>query len=167
MVNGEVSPDIFTVSKADRPQIIGRHIGLKGKQLVYKSDNITETIAIDDSKKNRISLDDEMVLDLEKWGLKLESSFQEPQDNEWCADQDGNLFLLQARPLRMGAEPSTAALECNFEEIENALLVSGGECASSGIGAGKVSRLNRNQIWKTLKMGPFWWPGMLGPIMLK
>jgi pyruvate,water dikinase len=153
LVNGEVSPDIITVSKEDRPQIVGRHIGLKGKQLVYKSDHITETIATDDSKKNRISLDDQIALHLAKWGLKLESSFQEPQDIEWCADQDGNLFLLQARPLRMGAEPSTAALECNFEEIENALLVSGGECASSGIGAGKVFRIEQESDLENLEDG--------------
>ena len=153
LVNGEVSPDIITVSKDDRPQIVDKQIGLKRKQMVYKSDNITETIAIDDSKKNRPSLDGEMVWQLAKWGLKLESHFQEPQDIEWCADQDGNLLLLQARPLRMGEEHSTPVLECNFEEIENALLVSGGECASSGIGAGKVFKIQQESDLENLEDG--------------
>ncbi|MGD9180953.1 MAG: PEP/pyruvate-binding domain-containing protein [Desulfobacterales bacterium] len=153
LVNGEVSPDIITVSKDDRPQIVDKQIGLKRKQMVYKSDHITETIAIDDSKKNRPSLDDEMMFHLAKWGLKIASHFQEPQDIEWCADQDANLFLLQARPLRMGEAHATAVLECNFEEIENTLLISGGECASSGIGAGKVFKIEQESDLENLEDG--------------
>jgi pyruvate,water dikinase len=153
LVNGEVSPDIITVSKDDRPQIVDKHIGVKLKQMVYKDDNITEIVAIDDSKKNRASLDDEMVLHLAKWGVKLESHFKEPQDIEWCADQDGSLFFLQARPLRVGEEHSAAVLECNFEEIENTLLVSGGECASSGIGAGKVFKAEQESGFENLEDG--------------
>ncbi|MGD8883400.1 MAG: PEP/pyruvate-binding domain-containing protein, partial [Desulfobacterales bacterium] len=153
LVNGEVSPDIITVSKDDRPQIVDKQIGLKRKQMVYKSDHITETIAIDDSKKNRPSLDDEMMFHLAKWGLKIASHFQEPQDIEWCADQDANLFLLQARPLRMGEAHATAVLECNFEEIENTLLISGGECASSGIGAGKVFKIQPESDLENLEDG--------------
>ena len=77
------------------------------------------------------SLDDESALELAKWGMKLEGFFKEPQDIEWAKDSHGHLFLLQSRPLK-AEETNGETMECNFEDVENAVLVSGGERACSG-----------------------------------
>jgi pyruvate,water dikinase len=142
LVGGEMSPDIVKVAKEEKPRIVQRKIGDKTKQMVFSQNNMTEIIPVDDDKEHLPSLDDAPALVLADWGMRLENHYKEPQDIEWCTDNEGHLFLLQSRPLRL-EEDDLKPLECNFENIINAVLVSGGERASSGIGAGKVFRVDR------------------------
>jgi pyruvate,water dikinase len=56
---------------------------------------------------------------------------------EWCLDREGNLYVLQSRPLRIEA-PSPRTCEVPLSDIRNRALLSGGERAASGVGAGTV-----------------------------
>jgi len=86
-------------------------------------------------------LDEQTVAGLANWGQRLEAFFGGAQDVEWCRDADGNLFLLQSRPLRTEMSEQIAQMECNFEEVNNPVLLEGGAAASSGIAAGTVFTL--------------------------
>ncbi len=152
LVGGEVSPDIINVTKEDKPEIIRKKTGIKSTQMVFSPKNSTEIVAVDDEKQRLHSLDEASALILADWGMKLEKHFKEPQDIEWCMDSDDRLFLLQSRPLRF-EETDIKPLECKFEDIENHLQVSGGEMACSGIGAGKVFRIERESDLENLHEG--------------
>jgi len=152
LVGGEVSPDIITVTKKDKPEIIRKQPGIKSRQMVFSPKNFTEIVPVDDEKQRLHSLDDASALILADWGMKLESHFKEPQDIEWCMDSDGRLFLLQSRPLRL-EETDIKPIECKFEDIENNVMVSGGEMACPGIGAGKVFRADRESDLENLQEG--------------
>lgn len=152
VVGGEVSPDIINIEKKPIPRITGKKASVKPKQMVFSQNNITEIIPVCDDKKKIFSLDDASALELAEWGMKLEKFFKEPQDVEWAKDSLGRLFLLQSRPLKL-EEIHSKAVECNFEHIENALLISGGETACSGIGAGKVFRIDRESDLANLPKG--------------
>lgn len=152
LVGGEVSPDIINVTKKDKPEIIRKQTGIKSRQMVFSSKNSTEIVPVDDEKQRLLCLDDASALILADWGMKLERHFKEPQDIEWCMDSDGRLFLLQSRPLRL-EETGIKPPECNFEDIENHLQVSGGEMACPGIGAGKVFRIDRESDLENLHEG--------------
>jgi pyruvate,water dikinase len=152
LVGGEMSPDIINVEKGEKPGITRKKTGVKPKQMVFSRNNITEIIPVHDDKKKLPSLDDTSALELAGWGMKLEGFFKEPQDIEWCKDREGHLFLLQSRPLK-AEEVRPEALECKFENVENTVLVSGGERACSGIGAGKVFRIDRESDLEKLPEG--------------
>jgi len=48
---------------------------------------------------------------------------------------------MQSRPLRTGEDNPAQRPECNFQNFENAKIVSGGDIASAGIGAGRVYKI--------------------------
>ena len=152
LVGGEVSADIINVIKKDKPEITRKQTGIKSRQMVFSPKNCTEIVPVDDEKQHLHSLDDASALILADWGMKLERHFKEPQDIEWCMDSDDRLFLLQSRPLR-SEETDIKPLECKFEDIENSVLVSGGEMACPGIGAGKVFRIDRESDLENLHDG--------------
>ncbi|MBW2664559.1 MAG: hypothetical protein JRD93_21940 [Deltaproteobacteria bacterium] len=101
-----------------------------------------DIIRVDAENRNLPSLDEKSALILAGWGIQLEKFFKEPQDIEWCIDNNGRLFILQSRPQRI-ENGEQKILNCKFENVSNAVLISGGETASSGIGAGAVFMINR------------------------
>ena len=152
LVGGEMSPDIINVKKEGKLKVTHKKTGVKSKQMIFSTDNTTEIISVHDDKKKLPSLDDASALKLAEWGMKLEGFFREPQDIEWCKDKEGHLFLLQSRPLKT-EEIHSETIECNFEDVENPVLVTGGERACSGIGAGKVFKIDRESDLENLPEG--------------
>jgi pyruvate,water dikinase len=152
LVGGEVSPDIIHLKKEKNPKIIRKQIGLKSQQITLAQYKAAEVLRVDNEKQHSLSIDDLSVLTLAEWGMMLEKHFKEPQDIEWCMDNDGGLFLLQSRPLRSEERVSTP-FECKFEDIKNAVLISGGERACSGIGAGKVFKVSQDSDLENLPDG--------------
>jgi pyruvate,water dikinase len=140
LVSGEASPDIIKVSKDHNPRIVRKKIGVKPKQMVFLRNGGTETIPVDNEKQKSVSLDDRSALTLSNWAIRLEKHYNEPQDIEWCMDHENNLFLLQSRPLKL-EEHESKTPEFIPENVPNAVLVSGGEKACSGVGAGKVFKI--------------------------
>ncbi len=152
LVGGKISPDIVNVSKGKNPEIIQKQKGARSKQMVFSKNNRTEIIPIDHDKKRLFSLDDDSALTLGSWGMKLENFFGSPRDIEWCKDKNRRLFLLQSRPLKIEkSQPSV--IECDFKNVENPVLVSGGQTACSGIGMGKVFRIKRESDLEKIHKG--------------
>ena len=145
LVAGRTSSDIITLAKKGRPEIKSRKVGNQLDQLVAESEFGTEIKPLSEEKKRTGSLEDDAAVTLAEWGMALENYFGEPQDVEWCRDREGHLFLLQSRPLRTGKIQTISPVECHFEEIENEVLVSDGNTASGGIGAGRVHRAEKEK----------------------
>jgi pyruvate,water dikinase len=152
LVSGEVSPDIITVTKEETPAIVMEKTGVKHNQMTLAQNRSTEVVSVDDNKKQICSIDRDSVLTLTRWGTSLENFYGESQDIEWCKDIAGRLFILQTRPLKIEAL-HTPTGECRFDDIKNAVLVSGGETASSGIGAGRVFKIDRKSDLENLPKG--------------
>ena len=142
LVGGRVSPDIITVAKNAPSTVVSRKFGFQTVQMVCSRDGQNEVIPVTEPEKVTLSIDDDTALMLAEWGIRLESHFQEPQDIEWCQNHDGDLFILQSRPLRTEDEISDPTrLECNFDDIANRVLLTGGDAAASGIGAGRIRKI--------------------------
>ncbi len=153
LVSGKVAPDMITVSKGKELKVVDKKIVIKNKQMISSPNGMTEVIPVEGDKKSLPSLTDKSALVLAEWGLKLESYFKEPQDIEWCMDEKGRLFVMQSRPLRAGEANPSQSLECNFENFENVKIISGGDSASVGIGAGKVFKLDPISSLESLPQG--------------
>ncbi len=152
LVQGEISPDIFFVSKQAQPTIIKKIAGDKDVEMRLGQGSEPELAKLPLQQRKAFSLDDEDILQLAKWGMKLEEFFGVAQDIEWVKDKNGRLFILQSRPLAMEAA-EIEETKCDFGEITNPLLISGGETASPGIGAGKVFKLEKEADLEKVPQG--------------
>lgn len=136
LVGGEASPDVYYVNK-DTKQISRREIGRKEKRLVSLDDGGTRLENTPERDRKRSVIDDDMVGLLASYGIKAEEHFQEPQDIEWCVDKDGNLFILQSRPLHVAPRKPEKAPVAR-EVPGHPILLTGGSPASGGTAVGKV-----------------------------
>lgn len=95
LVSGLVNADNYKVcgGKITDKEIASKNVGIYAKQ-----DGGTEKITIGDDQKNKQTLSDHQILELERVGRKIEAYFSYPQDIEWCI-LDGSIYILQSRPI--------------------------------------------------------------------
>ena len=95
LVSGQVEPDHFVVDTgADK--ILSKTLG--AKEVVIQSVQGGGTSRSTRSAKETPAISDKQALALARLGQQVAEHFGAPQDIEW-AIQDGQLFLLQARPI--------------------------------------------------------------------
>lgn len=136
LVDGSSSSDVFTVDKAGQT-IIKREISRKEYRLVAQDSGNTALEAVSEAEKEQPSLTDDSIVRLCRYGLMIEEFFGSPQDIEWAEDRQGNLFVLQSRPLSLpDAIPDNEGLKKDLEGYP--VLLSKGKTASPGIAAGRV-----------------------------
>ena len=111
VVKGRVDPDEFLVFKPTlhdglRP-ILKRAVGAKQEKLIYatRGGRSTRSVPVPVEDRKRLSISDEDVLTLSRWGCVIEEHYSAradkhmPMDIEWAKDgKTGELFILQARP---------------------------------------------------------------------
>lgn len=156
VVKGRVDPDEFLVFKPTLKQgfrpILKRAIGAKQEKLIYatRGGRSTRTVPTPVEERERLSLTDDEVLMLARWGCLIEDHYSSkaghpvPMDIEWARDgQTGELFILQARPetVHALAHKSTTLevyqLEANREGSRPKVLLKG-RSVGQKIGAGPV-----------------------------
>lgn len=131
-VAGKVSPDVYRVSKDDGV-ILDKKIGHKRVMLVCQYSGVTE-VEVPEALQNGPCLSEYEIKTLCGYARTLEAHFQRPQDIEWTLDQNGNLYLLQTRPLTIAS--SCAEVEIDANKIPNKMLINEGIIASCGVGSG-------------------------------
>ena len=154
LVSGRVSPDIIMVSKTPPLMILSKKPGSETISNGLSDSGRTGKTTVVGPEIGDAAIDDTSVLRLADWGTRLESFFKGPQDIEWCKDRDGRLFVLQSRPLRAGERiPDSSPRVCNFDDVDAPPLLAGGETASTGIGAGRVYKVEDAGDLETVPQG--------------
>jgi pyruvate,water dikinase len=102
VVSGEVTPDEWQVDKVvleiikekTSPKLIQRIVDSTSEKVI--------TVDIPSDKQTISCLDKEEIIELAKFGKRIEQHFGLPQDIEWIIDKDlpfpGNIFIVQTRP---------------------------------------------------------------------
>jgi pyruvate,water dikinase len=156
VVKGRVDPDEFLVFKPTLKQgfrpLIKRALGAKQEKLIYatRGGRSTRTVPVAQEDRERLSLTDDEVLTLARWGCAIEDHYSAkagrpmPMDVEWAKDgRTGELFILQARPETVHALARKATLLEVYRLDVSALDASGrallrGRSVGQKIGAGPV-----------------------------
>ena len=146
VVQGEVSPDEFTVYKpglrAGRPAILSRHIGEKAVALRFASGHgvgtSTVMTEVPVSDRRVFSITDGEVQELARCALIIEAHYGRPMDIEWARDGvDGRLYILQARPETVASRARGHAVT-RYVLRERGPVLLHGRAIGQRIGAGKV-----------------------------
>jgi len=98
VVSGQVTPDRFVVAKADLA-VLSRDVHRKELAIEPAAGGGTTTRQLDAEEGGQPVLDDDEVVRVADLGRRVEQHYGEPQDTEWAFDADGELWLLQARPI--------------------------------------------------------------------
>ena len=95
LVSGQVEPDHFVVDTLNG-NILSKTLG--AKEVVIQSIKGGGTKTSTNTGKDSQAISNAHALELARLGKQVEDSFGTPQDIEWAV-QDGQLFLLQSRPI--------------------------------------------------------------------
>jgi pyruvate,water dikinase len=135
----EAGVEVFALTGLGQPLMDGRSIPEVHYLSREEDPRLLRSLAASSDQGGRARLAPETAVQLARWGMRLEELAGRPQDIEWCQDNQGNLYLLQSRPLNPGTllrEPGETEIESR--EIANPLLLKGGVTASPGQGMGQV-----------------------------
>jgi len=104
VVSGAVEPDTYVVRR-DPMSVVEVRIGVKTHAIVRGPDGSDLRVDFDADQGGRRVLTDAEVLTLAAIGCRAEAHYGTPQDMEWCFDRDGEVHVVQSRPittLRLG-----------------------------------------------------------------
>jgi pyruvate,water dikinase len=104
VVGGEVTPDEYRLSKVTG-ELLHRTIGPKEIQYVAGA----ERVEVPPERREVACLDDEQLAALVDLGRQVERHFGSHQDIEWAIDVEGELHLLQSRPVTTAARKAEAS----------------------------------------------------------
>jgi len=143
-VDGVVPPDRFVLSKGPIPALLEREVGAKPVMLTVAADGNLREVGVDAPRQSAPALCDEAAVRLAGHGMAIEAHFGSAQDVEWTLEPTGRLVILQARPLRIDPSAGPAQPEAAAPAEGYRVILSGGETACPGVGAGPVA-IVRNQ----------------------
>jgi len=138
VVDGRFEVDFFIVDRS-RQQVVHREIAHKTTAFALRPGAGIIRREIEAELADRPALDDQQIIAVARAALKLETHFGSPQDVEWAITADGELVVLQARPMHWAQAPEPSP------NIEGEPLVSGGVCVSPGAAGGPVSWVHNDR----------------------
>lgn len=154
VVDGSFSPDTLVLSRQHPPQVLERHIAHKPFRFICDPEHGVRRIPLAGNEADAPAIDDAMASAVAQMALALEEYYGEPQDVEWAVTENGEMVILQSRPLKDvgGADPSAAPPETKesttpastkFDFSGLNVLLHGGTAVSPGIGMGTVAILQK------------------------
>ncbi|MET0052327.1 MAG: phosphoenolpyruvate synthase [Candidatus Thiodiazotropha sp.] len=175
VVQGAVNPDEFYVHKgnveAGRPAILRRNLGSKMIKMIYgKADEPrVVTVDVDKGDRQRFSLTSEQVESLAQMAITIEKHYARPMDIEWGLDgNDGQLYILQARPETVESRVDSATVE-RFQLEERGKVLAQGRAIGQRIGSGvakiihnasEMAKVEAGDVLITDMTDPDWEPVM-------
>jgi pyruvate,water dikinase len=171
VVSGQVSPDRYVVDK-NRMAILVRSVRPKELTIEVRADGGTTKRDLSPDESHRPVLTDEEVLRLAELGIAIEREYGAPQDTEWAFDPDGDIWMLQSRPITTVVhaleEPETGTPDGSSGATEGAELLRGlGAAPGSASGAARLlkslddaAKLDAGDILVTHMTSPDWVPLM-------
>ncbi len=148
-VDGSAATDFYEVDKESR-EVVAATAADKPAMCVLGPGSTLEEKAVPEELRTRQTLSKDQLMSLVEYGLIVESHYAVPMDIEWALDQQGNVVLLQARPLNLwltaaanGQSASDRSAGPGRDPSHTApVLLKGGVTASRGKASGLAYVLN-------------------------
>lgn len=171
VVQGTVTPDNYTVSKAEN-KIVDRCVNEQDVMLVRKEGGDCEELPVPEAERNVQTLTDEQILELAGYAKKIEAHYGCYMDMEWGIDaRDGKIWILQARPETVWSrrnKENKPKVEAKAASADRKVIVKGLP-ASPGLVSGRthvildpshIDEFKEGEILVTEMTAPDWVPAM-------
>lgn len=167
IVSGQVTPDEYIVEKGSF-KILEKNVVKKIKQIVSDKKGGTHWIDVPQGMQEQQALNDEEIVQLARYGIKIENHYKVPQDIEWAIDDRGDIFILQARPETIHGTEGIVKVKEEKEVMQKDIIVRG-IGVSPGQASGRVkvivnvreiSDFKKGDILVTEMTTPDWVPVM-------
>ena len=170
VVGGKVTPDQYLVDKSNL-KILDKKISSQNVQLVEVRGENRE-VAVSPKFASIQKLEDSKILELAKYGKRIEKHYYFPQDIEW-ASQNQKIYILQTRPVttlggKLEAKGENEKIELKPKTF-NLKPILEGTAASPGIATGpvkilatpkEISKIAKGDILVTSMTNPDFVPAM-------
>jgi pyruvate,water dikinase len=148
IVKGEINPDRYVVFKPPLENekmipILEKAVGDKAKKLVYSEETgkTTKNVETSEEERKAFVLTDKEILQLARWGCKIEDHYDRPMDIEWAKDgESGDLYIVQARPETVQSRKESSSLMSYTLKEKGKELISGISIGEA-IAVGKVCKI--------------------------
>lgn len=160
VVQGAVDPDEFYVHKPTFAQgyrsVLRRTLGAKKIKMIYSDGRTREPIrnvATSSTERSQFCINDEDVLTLADYALKIEQHYGRAMDMEWAKDGlDGRLYIVQARPETVVSQVTGLVLE-QYQLKQSGDVVVKGHAVGSKIAVGKARVIDNVAKLSSFKPG--------------
>ena len=136
VVDGTVSPDVFTVSKEGPFPVRESFVAHKEKMLIADPEGGIEWVAVPQARQDEPCLSEETISRLGRMAGIIEDHFGHPQDIEWALDEENQIVFLQTRPLKVFARKGIPSASELPELSRYPVLLETGVMGAQGVGFG-------------------------------
>jgi pyruvate,water dikinase len=143
-VGGMVPTSNYRVSGENVEKITDAETGRQEVMLSVRPESGTREVPVPKECLSEACLRDEQISELASYARKVEAHFEQPQDLEWAMDQDGQLYFLQSRPLRLTSTKIRSDERRRTVVKDHEIFLDKGTIASRGVGAGPVHVLRHS-----------------------
>ncbi|MHB8159254.1 MAG: PEP/pyruvate-binding domain-containing protein [Thermoleophilia bacterium] len=155
VVEGSTDADKFTVSKTPPFALVASEHGKKETMTALAEGGTRET-ETPGNRQQIFSLTPAEIEEIARQALAIENYYHQPQDIEWAFDENGQVYFLQSRPLRLieTADEKTNLAEDDRDRKINAprvaehpvLISNRGTVVQPGAVGGRVFLVNSPEI---------------------
>lgn len=131
-----VSPNVYVVSRKNG-LLLEKRVPRQETMLVCQGSGVTE-MPVPVELQEEPCLREEDIQKLFQYALVLEEHYKSPRDVEWVIDQNGAIFIMQTRDLRMAPSIEKTKEDTRTNPYTNHVLIHWGLVAATGVGAGPV-----------------------------
>lgn len=144
VVSGETATDTFFLSRTPPYPLQSQAISHKTRRLAAapKGDLVWEEVP--EPLQGIPCLSAGQLAELARVGMSLERYYKRPQDVEWTFDAQGQLHILQSRPLRSGGDYGLSIPVQAATKNAEVIFAGKGLVAQRGVAVGKVVLVDHN-----------------------
>jgi pyruvate,water dikinase len=140
VVDGLAESDTFILDRLPPHRVLSTELGHKTSKMIMDRNGGTAWIDVPQDLQDKPCLSAEHIQRLAQTAIMIERYYRRPQDVEWAFDSQGNLYILQSRPLNVRPNrPEDHLLYIDNATLSAQVLFSGkGTVVQGGIASGKV-----------------------------
>ncbi len=154
-VEGSITPDLFWLERSGSGRVLESRPGDKAELWEPRPGGGLRRCPVEPGRRRRPCLEERELARLAELGLALEEFFGCPQDVEWARDDQGELYILQSRPLLVEESPRRWSELYPHRELARGPkpLLRGLLVGSQGVAAGRPVELRRYADMAELPQG--------------
>jgi pyruvate,water dikinase len=139
VVEGTGGTDRFVLGRQQPHEVVSRSLGRKEWMYAPRPGGGVHKVRVPPDRVGAPSIGDAKLAELAATALRIEKHMKRAQDIEWALDEQEELYVLQARPLRIAPQRSSGGRDLSGIADRYPVLLSGrGEVACGGIAHGHV-----------------------------